>query len=57
MSKLYAIYEIIPAPGGDNERLIVIRDTKEFIEKVFKVLEETNINFDYYKIKELKWRK
>lgn len=51
--KLYAIYEVTPSKDGDIERLIISRDRREDIEKIFKILQETNISFDYYRIKEI----
>lgn len=48
----YAIYELTPAPWGDNYRFICIRDTKELAEEVMKVLYETDYNFSVYKIVE-----
>lgn len=46
----YAVYEITPAPWGDNYRFICIRDTNEDAEKVLNILNETDTNFSYYKI-------
>lgn len=52
MSKVYVILEVTPALPKDNERLVVVRDSLEDINKILKILEETNINFDYYIIRE-----
>ena len=51
----YAVYELTPAPWGDNYRFIAMRDTREDAEKIWKVLEETDENFGVYKIVEHKY--
>lgn len=51
---MWIIYDINPGPNGDEKRIIVSRDTRESIIKILNVLEETNVNFDYYKVEEKK---
>jgi len=48
--KGYAIYELTPAPWGDNHRFICIRDEYELARKILKALDETNYDFSVYKI-------
>ena len=48
--KYYVIYDITPAEDGDDKRMVCIRDTREDAQTVLKALEETNVNFSYYKI-------
>lgn len=50
----YAIYELTPAPWGDDYRFICIRDRLEDAEKILKVLNETDISWSCYKIIEHK---
>ena len=50
----FAIYELTPAPWGDDYRFIVIRDTKEDAEKILAILYSTDISFSVYKIIEFK---
>ena len=54
MTKLFAIYELVPSLEGDDKRLLVIRERREDCEEIKRVLEKSNINFDYYVIEELK---
>lgn len=48
----YVIYELTPAPWGDDYRFICMRERKEEAEKVLKVLYETDVSFSVYKIVE-----
>lgn len=48
----YAIYELTPAPWGDDYRFVKAFDTKEDAESVLKALEKVNIDFTLYKIVE-----
>lgn len=48
--KCYAIYELTPAPWGDDYRYIKAFDRKEDAEKVLAALESVNIDFSLYKI-------
>ncbi len=50
----YAIYELTPAPWGDDYRFIVLRDRREDAEKVLSILNETDISFSVYRIVECK---
>lgn len=47
---MVAIYELTPAPWGDDYRLVAQFDTKEDAEKVLASLESVNVNFSVYKI-------
>lgn len=53
MSKCYAIYELNPAPWGDDYRMVKCFDTKKDAEHVLKALKEVNTDFSYYKIIEI----
>lgn len=46
----YIIYDIVPAPWGDDYRHIELFDREEDAELVLEALEKVNINFNYYKI-------
>lgn len=46
----YAIYELTPAPWGDDYRFIAVRDTKKSAEAIMSVLYSTSHNFNVYKI-------
>ena len=48
--KYYTIYELTPAPWGDDYRYIKTFDRYGDAEKVLKVLESVNIDFSVYKI-------
>jgi len=48
--KIFAIYELTPAPWGDNYRCIKGFDCREDAESVLKALEIVNIDFSFYKI-------
>lgn len=50
----WAIYELTPAPWGDDYRFIVIRDTEKAAEIILDVLNKTNFGFSVYKIIEFK---
>ena len=50
----FAVYEITPAPWGNDYRFICIRETKERAEKVLDVLYGTDIGFSLYQIVEHK---
>lgn len=50
----FAIYELTPAPWGNDYRFICIRDRKEEADKILKVLYETDVSFSVYKIIEHK---
>jgi len=39
----YAIYELTPAPWGDDYRFICIREYKEDAQKIINILYETDI--------------
>ena len=54
MNKMYALYELTPAPWGDSYRYVKGFDRKEDAEKVLKTLEEVNIDFSLYKI--IEWK-
>lgn len=49
-NKVYAIYELTPAPWGDAHRHIQTFDTKKDAEHVLSALEKVNIDFNLYKI-------
>jgi len=51
----YAIYELTPAPWGDDYRFICIRETKEDAQKIIDVLYKTDINFSVYRIVKHEW--
>jgi len=47
----YAVVELTPSPfGGDDYRVLVIRDNKEDAMKILKVLKETDIDYTLYKL-------
>lgn len=46
----YAVYELTPAPWGDDYRFICIRDTIEGAKAVMAVLDKTDYDFSVYKI-------
>jgi len=46
----YAIYELTPAPWGDDYRFICIRETKFDAQIILDSLNLTSINFEVYKI-------
>lgn len=48
--KGYAIYELTPAPWGDDYRFICIRDNVEDAESVKAVLDQTDYSFSVYEI-------
>ncbi len=48
--KGYAIYELTPAPWGDDYRFICIRDNKEDAQKILDILYMTDYNFSFYEI-------
>jgi len=50
--KGYAIYELTPAPWGDDYRFIQAFDTKEDADEVLAVLNSVNCNFHVYRIVE-----
>lgn len=50
----YGIFELTPAPWGDDYRLIQFFDNRHDAGIVLKALEETNILFHCYKIVEYK---
>jgi len=47
---MYAIYEITPAPWGDDYRYIQGFDDEKYANYVLEALEEVNIDFTLYKI-------
>jgi hypothetical protein len=50
----WAIYELTPAPWGDDYRFIVIRDTEKAANEILDLLDETDYSFSVYKIVEFK---
>ena len=50
---IYVIYELTPAPWGDDYRYVQAFDRKEDAEYVLKALEKVNIDFSLYKIIEV----
>lgn len=46
----YTIYELTPAPWGDDYRVVKVFDRVEDAEAVLEALEKVNIDFSYYKI-------
>lgn len=46
----YAIYELTPAPWGDDYRFICIRDNVKDAESVKVVLDQTDYSFSCYEI-------
>lgn len=48
--KGYAIYELTPAPWGDDYRFICIRDDREGAQKVLDALYVTDYSFSVYVI-------
>ena len=46
----WAVYELTPAPWGDDYRFICIRDEKKLAEQVLDILDETDFSFSVYKI-------
>lgn len=48
--KGYAIYELTPAPWGDDYRFICIRDNREDAQKVLDALYVTDYSFNCYEI-------
>ncbi len=54
MKRIYMIYELTPAPWGDDYRLIQSFDRKEDAEKVLDVLKSVDIDFHIYKI--IEWK-
>ena len=50
----FAIYELTPAPWGNDYRFICIRETRESAEKILWVLYTTDISFSVYEIVEYK---
>lgn len=52
--KYWAVVEYTPAhPKGDWRRIVVVRDNREDAQRILKVLEETDINFEVYAIEGL----
>jgi len=49
-AKYFTIYEVVPAPYGDDYRPIITRDRLEDTIDIAKFLEKTNINFELYQI-------
>lgn len=47
---MWAIYEVSPAPWGDDYRFVDSFDTEGDAEKVIICLEGVNVNFKAYKI-------
>ena len=52
--RLYCIYELTPAPWGDNHRYIVGYDNREDAEEVLKCLNSVNTIFDTFII--IEWK-
>lgn len=50
----WAIYELTPAPWGEDYRFIVIRDTEEAADEILNLLNKTEYSFSTYKIVEFK---
>lgn len=50
----WAIYELTPAPWGDNYRFIVIRDNLGDAKEILDALNNTNFDLSVYKIVEFK---
>ena len=49
---MFIIYSIIPCLEGDHKRVVEEFSTKEDAQKVIRVLEEVNVDFNYYVIEE-----
>lgn len=47
---MWCIYELTPAPWGDDYRYVASFDTKEDAEFVLKALEKVNVLFNTYRI-------
>ena len=52
MCKCYSIYEINPAPWGDDYRFVESFETRSDACMVLTTLEAVNVNFNTYKIVE-----
>ncbi len=48
----YAVYELTPAPWGNDYRLICLRDSRADAEKVLDVLYKTDYSFSVYRVVE-----
>lgn len=48
--KAWGIFEYTPSPEGDIKRCIIIRETYGEANLILQSLEDTNRNFDMYKI-------
>lgn len=51
---MFVIYELTPAPWGDDYRIVKGFCCKEDAESVLRALERVNIDFSVYKIVEMK---
>lgn len=50
----WAIYELTPAPWGDDYRFVVIRDTEKDANEIMNLLYKTDFSFSVYRIVEFK---